>query len=86
MNNRFESLEESNEKSEIFKEAIVETAKEMVSTRKNKKHQKWMTEGTLKLMDERQLYKDIDTKKCNRLNAMIKRQCQEAKEAWLENL
>ena len=86
VSNRFETLEESNEKSswDIFKEAIVETAKEVIPTRKSKKHQKWMTDDILKLMDERRLYKDKDTKKYNQVNAMIKKLCQEAKEVWLD--
>ena len=43
-----------------------------------------MTGDILKLMDERRLHKDKDTKKYNQVNAMIKQQFQEAKEAWLE--
>ena len=77
VSNRFETLEESNDKSrwEIFKEAIVETAKEVIPTRKSEKHQKWMTDNILKLMDERRLYKDRDTKRYNQVNAMIKKLC-----------
>ena len=37
-------------------------------------------------MDERKLYKDNDTKKRNQINTMVKKQCQEAKEAWLEKI
>ena len=86
VSNRFEALAESNEKStwELFKEAIVETAKEVIPTRKSRKHQKWMTDDILKLMDERRLYKDNDAKKYNQVNAMMKKLCREAKEAWLD--
>ena len=57
---RLETLEESNAKSSwvIFKEAIVETAKEVIPTIKSKKYQKWMTDNILKFTNERRLYKD----------------------------
>ena len=75
VSNRFENLEEQNEKSswETGKEAIVGAAKkELTPPLKSKKHQKWMTDETLKLKDERRLYKGKDTKKFNEINIEIK--------------
>ena len=54
----------------------METAKEVIPPRKNKKHLKWMTEEILKLMDERRLYKGKDAKKCDDINELVK------KNAW----
>jgi predicted transcriptional regulator len=80
--NRFELLAEDTSKSkyEIFKEAITQTAKEIIPVKQRKTAQKWMTDEILSLMDERRKVKGRNPHEYQTLNKTVHRKCLEAKE------
>jgi hypothetical protein len=83
--NRFELLAVDTSKSnyEIFKEAITQTAKEIIPVKERKIAQKWMTDEILSLMNERRKVKGRNPDEYQRLHKSIRRKCLEAKESWL---
>ena len=84
--NKFELLEEIqdiNEKWTKLKEAITESAKEIIPKKQQKAKKKWMTKEILDLMETRRVNKD-SKEEYEKLHKQIRTKCKEAKEIWLE--
>ena len=64
--------------------ALTEPAREMVPKREGGRRQRWMTEEILNKMKERRLQKDRDPQRYEELNREVRRDCDAAKEAWLD--
>ena len=89
--NRFEILQQESEDEtaeqqwKILQEAISK-ANEIVLPKTERKEKKpWMTDEILKLMDERRIYKDSDREKYRSLNKRIHKECNKAKEKWMND-
>lgn len=78
--------EDSNQKWETFKKAIMNPTKEILQKKKNtNKVKSWMTDEILQLMEERRLYKNIDIKKYKDIYNIIRKEIRKAKEEWYTN-
>ena len=86
--NRFEVLEDEGDKDkwQIFQEAIVEPAREVIPPKKKKTKNSWMTEDILDLMEERRQHKGKNEDKYKELDDMVRRKCLDAKEVWMNNM
>ena len=85
--NRFSELEKLTtveEKWELMKESIVESAREHIPVSKRKEDKKWMKTEILQLMEERRKAKN-DELKYKELDKQVKKRCNEAKEEWINN-
>ena len=76
-------LESIEEDWDMLGTAMVETAGELIETKRRVPRRNWMTEDILDLMDERRTYKGIDEVRYRELDVQISRACNEAKEAWM---
>ena len=63
--------------------AMVETAEELVERRERRARQEWMTEDILDLMERRRACKGVNEESYRKLNRQVKRDCNEAKEEWM---
>uniref|UniRef100_A0A8D9DVR2 Craniofacial development protein 2 n=1 Tax=Cacopsylla melanoneura TaxID=428564 RepID=A0A8D9DVR2_9HEMI len=66
-----------------IKTAILEPCKKYLQKPKQQKRKDWMTEGILKLMEERRQAKLTDLRKHIELKKQIRHECRKAKEEWL---
>ena len=85
--NRFSVLEQegNNTTWEVFKEALVETAKETIPKKTKQSKNKWMTEEILRMMRRRQAIPQRNSDEYKQLHREIRKKCREAKEEWLKN-
>ena len=86
--NRFSVLEQegNNTTWEVFKEALVETAKETIPKKTKQSKNKWMTEEILRMMRRRQaMPQRRNSDEYKQLHREIRKKCREAKEEWLKN-
>ena len=85
--NRFSVLEQegNNTTWEVFKEALVETAKETIPKKTKQSKNKWMTEEMLRMMGRRQAIPQRNSDEYKQLHREIRKKCREAKEEWLKN-
>ena len=83
--NRYDApLEEGQDRMGAFKVATTETAQEILpSMPRSVAQQKWMAYDILDRMEERRLVKGTNNEAYARLDKEIKKECSEAKEAWL---
>ena len=83
--NRFEALgqiTEVEEMWEMLKDSINESAKKFIPVTKRKEHKKWMKPEILQLMEDRRNAKG-DVQKYRELDRMVKKNCNIAKEEWI---
>ena len=84
--NKFSALGQlatAEERWQMFKESVLESAKEHIPVTKRKKDKKkWMTPEILDLMEERRKAK-ADIQKYRELEKQVKKRCNEAKEHWI---
>ena len=87
VNNRFSVLEQegNNTTLEVFKEALVETAKETIPKKTKQSKNKRMTEEILRMMRNRQAIPQRNSDEYKQLHREIRKKCREAKEEWLKN-
>ena len=69
----------------MLKEALVETAKELIPSIKRDKKKEWMKKEILEMMEERQYVRNKDSDQYHTLNRNIRKKCREAKEEWLND-
>ncbi|GFS13690.1 endonuclease-reverse transcriptase [Elysia marginata] len=82
--NKFEAFEEIEEVEELWKQlkrSITEAAEEEIPTKERKTKQKWVTEDILNLLDKRRKAKG--EQEYESIHRKVRRKCEEAKEAWL---
>ena len=79
------NIEEDNEDPntvwQTFRSCLVEAADETIP-RRQRKHQKWMTDEILELMEERRLMKGKNIPRYKEMHQRVKEKCREAKEKW----
>ena len=80
--NRFSVLEQegNNTTWEVFKEAIVETAKVTIPKKTKQSKNKWMTEVILRMMRRRQAIPQRNSDEYKQLHREIRKKCREANE------
>ena len=85
--NRLSVLEQegNNTTWEVFKEALVETAKETIPKKTKQSKNKWMTEEILRMILRRQAIPQRNSDEYKQLHREIRKKCREAKEEWLKN-
>ena len=88
--NTYETLQDiGNDTAEQHWEKIeraIKRANEIVLPKKEKKVKKlWMTDSILELMDERRKYKDRNNERYKCLNKRIHKECNKAKEQWMND-
>ncbi len=83
--NRYQVLdiEETKDKFEALREAVVESAKKIIPKKKKSKRSKWMADDILNVMEERRTAKQQSATKYKDLNKKVKQMCRVAKEDWL---
>ena len=69
----------------MFKEALVETAKETIPKKTKQSKTKWMTEEILRMMHRRQAIPQRNSDEYKQLYREIRKKCREANEDWLKN-
>ena len=69
----------------MFKEALVETAKETIPKKTKQSKNKWMTEEILRMMRRMQAIPQRNSGEYKQLHREIRKKCREAKEEWLKN-
>ena len=81
VHNRFAALESDQvSKLEVLKEALVETAKELIPLIKRDKKNEWMKKEILEMMEEKQKVRNEDSDQYHSLNGNFRNKCREAKE------
>ena len=83
--NKFSKLEQlttAEEKWQMMKQSILESAKEHIPVTKRKEDKKWMNSEILGLIEERRKAK-VNEQKYKELDKQIKKRCNEAKENWI---
>ena len=83
--NKFSALRQlatAEERWQMFKESMLESAKEHIPVTKQKEDKKWMTPEILDLMEERRKAK-ADIQKYRELDKQVQKMCNEAKEHWI---
>lgn len=99
LTNRFQLLEDS-DNIEVqwaqFRETVAEVAEEVVGRRRGAQRQRWITDGTWALIDERKLKKrqrdqakteeekEETTQEYQTLDRLVKRSCKMDRKGWLE--
>ena len=85
--NRYKELQHVNGKTQwdTFKEALVDSAKEIIPVEERKKKQRWMTDEILARMEKRRVLKREDKEKYKAADKEIRERCKEAKERWLND-
>ena len=78
-----ELVDEVEQQWEQLRDSITEAACEEIPEIERKAKQKWMTDDILDLMDERRRAKG-NQEEYKRLHREVRRKCNEAKEAWLD--
>ena len=73
--------DKSVDKYQSFRSNLVNSVVETIP-KIHKKHQKWMTDEILNLMDDSRLAKGKNTQKYKELNQRVKEKCKEAKDNW----
>ena len=69
---------------ELFREALVKTAREVIPKKEKKSKNKWITTDIIDLMKQRQKVTDRCSHKYKTHGKEIKRKCTEAKESWFD--
>ena len=67
-----------------LQESMVGAAEEIVPRERQERRQPWMTQDILDLMEERRQFKNVPGNRYKELDRIIKFQCKEKREEWLQ--